>query len=134
MFITKQNFGEKENIISLCHEEYYDASGSNFKRSRKEERHKTLITRECASLHLFHAVLIFFFCLKKWQLSHVQKLHKNRLSCTALKKKMCDQLLSSDISNKHPLMPLKFHYYTPGDNLVLQVAWVPFSLDYHQES
>lgn len=64
VFITKQNFGEEENIISLCHEEYYDASGSNFKRSRKEERHKTLITRECASLHLFHAVLIFFFASK----------------------------------------------------------------------
>lgn len=37
VFTTKQNFGEKDNIIFLCHEEYYDASGSNFKRSRKEE-------------------------------------------------------------------------------------------------
>lgn len=60
VFTAKQNFGEKENIIFLCHEEYYDASGSNFQGSKKEERYKTPITRECASLHLFHAVLIFF--------------------------------------------------------------------------
>lgn len=49
VFTTKQNFEEKEYNF-LCHEEYYDASGTNFKRSRKEERYKTSITRECASL------------------------------------------------------------------------------------
>lgn len=31
-------------------------------------------------------------------------------------------------------MALKFHNYATGDNFVLQVAWVPFSLDFHQES
>lgn len=69
VFPTKQNFGEKEYNF-LCHEEYYDASGSNFKRSRKEERYKTSVTRECASL--CSILLIFFLPHKMATTSSIQ--------------------------------------------------------------
>lgn len=56
VFTSKQNFGEKECNF-LCHEGYYSASRSNFKRSSKEERCKVSVTRECAILTLYCSML-----------------------------------------------------------------------------
>lgn len=74
----------KRNIIFCVVKNIMVQVRAIFKRSRKEGRYKTSITRERASLC---SILYWFFCFSKWQLPHVYKLHKNqyRLSCTALR-------------------------------------------------
>ena len=111
----------KQNIIFWCHEEYYNASGSNFKRSRKEERYKTSITRERASLHFFHNVLIFL--PHKMATASYTSFIKSRLSCTALKKKKCMTKFWAQMSvtylhscqwnftNTHKMTALYFMFY-----------------------
>lgn len=124
----------KRNIIFCVVKNIMVQVRAIFKRSRKEERYKTSITRECASLC---SILYWFFCLTKWQLPHVYKLHKNqyRLSCTALK----NVWPNSEFKYRKPfLVPMIPHYFTLRDSFslydVTKILWVPFNLDDHQES